>query len=166
MAEDLSKDVIVEKLRGAKWMMMTTSTKDGKLVPHPMVPQEVTEHADIWFFISLSGGQAAALKADPEVNIAVSEAGSWLSVSATVEFVEDKAKIQQLWNDRADTWFEGGKDDPDVGLLKVDSQSAQFWGMAGGKASSLLEIVKSKVTGERPSGSSGTVELWRRGSQL
>lgn len=158
MTTEISTQDVANTLRDAKWVMVTTINTDGTLLSHPMVPQEVSNDADMWFFISLSGGQSQALHAGPQVNVAVAEAGTWLSVAGTVEFGDDPAKINELWNDGAAQWFDG-KDDPALGLIKVTSTSAQFWGQPGGKVASLLQIVKSRVTGERTSGGSDTVEL-------
>ncbi|MCS5480740.1 pyridoxamine 5'-phosphate oxidase family protein [Corynebacterium sp. YIM 101645] len=158
MSDEITKEDVVAKLRDANWVMMTTTGADGKLVSHPMVPQQVTDDADVWFFISLRGGQADALKHSPQVNLAVSEAGTWLSVAAEVEFVNDRAKVDELWNKDVEGWFES-KDDPALGLIRADSESAQYWGLPGGKMSALARIVKSKVTGDTTGGDSETMEL-------
>lgn len=158
MADEITKEDVVDKLRDASWVMMTTAGADGKLVSHPMVPQQVTDDADVWFFISLTGGHAEALKASSQVNLSVAEAGAWLSVAADVTFIDDRAKIDELWNKDVEGWFEG-KDDPAVGLIRADSESAQFWGLPGGKMSALARIVKSRISGDRTGGDSGTMEL-------
>lgn len=157
--QELSQQDVVKTLRKATWVMLTTALADGTLLSHPMSPQEVTEDADVWFFVSLAGGQAEALRSGPHVNLAVSEAGSWLSVAGRAEFVEDRAKVDELWNDDAKAWFDGGKEDPNLGLLRVTSDSAEFWGVPGGKVSALAQIVKAKATGDRVQGGSATTEL-------
>ena len=49
---------------------------------------------------------------------------------------------------------------PEVCLLRVDSDSAEYWTSPGGTAATVLQWVKSKVTHSRMSvGESGTVEL-------
>lgn len=160
MAENaLTQQDVVKKLEGAKWVMLTSARSDGKLLSHPMVPQRVNEDADVWFFLSLTGDQADILRQTRDVNIAVDEAGSWLSVSGRAELVRDPALVDELWNDQAAAWFEGGKSDPSLGLLKVTSDSAQFWGTPGGKVAALAQVVRSRVTGQRPTGSSDTTEL-------
>lgn len=156
---DLSQEQVVEVLRGSRFVMLTSVSTDGKLHSHPMVPQEVTDDADVWFFIGLQGEQADDLRTNPEVNLAVSEAGSWLSVAGRLAFVDDRARIDELWNDSVSAWFDGGKDDPNLGLARFVGDSAQFWGQPGGKMTALASIVKAKVTGDRPKGESGTTEL-------
>lgn len=156
---DITQKDVTAALKKAPWVMLTTARSDGKLLAHPMVPQQVTDDSDLWFFLSLTGDQAEALRQGPHVNISVAEAGTWLSVSGTVAFVQDQAKIDELWNDPAAEWFEGGRTDSSLGLLKVASNSAQFWGTPGGKVRSIAELVKSRVSGDKPSGGSDTVPL-------
>ncbi|MFC7375511.1 MULTISPECIES: pyridoxamine 5'-phosphate oxidase family protein [unclassified Brachybacterium] len=157
--ENLSQQDVVDKLRASDLVMLTTALPDGKLLSHPMAIQEVTDDADVWFFIGLTGGQADALRQEPHVNLAVADAGSWLSVAGRAEFVDDHAKIDELWSDRAAAYFPDGKDDPDLGLLKVVGDSAQFWGLPGGKVAGIAQILKAKVSGERTAGGTGTTEL-------
>ena len=109
--------------------------------------------------VGLGTEQAQALQSNPQVNLSFAHLGSWLSVAGRVEVVDDRAKIDELWGDDVAAWYDGGKDDPDLGLVRVVSESAQFWGQPGGKASALASIVKARVSGERPKGQSATTEL-------
>lgn len=156
---ELTQEKVVEIMRGERFVMLTSVTEEGKLHSHPMTPQQVTDDGDVWFFIGLQGEQAQDLKNNPTVNAAFAETGSWLSVSGQVEFVEDQGKRDELWNEGVSAWFDGGKDDPNLGLVRFISESAQFWGQPGGKMAALANIVKSRVTGEKPSGTSETVEM-------
>lgn len=162
MSEDLTPQDVAERLRGAGPIMLTTVGGDGKLLSHPMTIQEVTDDVQLWFFVGLSGDQAVALRGEglgSEVNVAVSETGSWLSVAGHATFVEDRARVERLWNESAAAYFPGGVDDPDLGLLRVDPESAQAWGLRGGTVSALARMVAHRVTGSRPSGGSATTEL-------
>lgn len=156
--EELGQADVVKILRGGDSVMLATALADGKILAHPMAPQEVTEDADVWFFLALDGDQAKALQTNPEVNISIAEAGNWLSVAGRVEFVDDEAKVDELWSDSATAWFDDRRD-PNLGLIKVVTHSAQHWGLPGGKASGLFRMVRSKITGDRPSGGTQTTEL-------
>jgi len=39
----------------------------------------------------------------------------------------DRATIERLWNPYVAAWFEGGKDDPKLQLIRVDPGHAQIW---------------------------------------
>ncbi len=156
--EALTIDTVVEVLKKNRLVMITTALPDGKLLAHPMAIQEVDEDATLWFFVSKEGDQADALRQGSEVNVAVSDTGTWLSVAGSAEFVDDPAKVDELWTNSAEAYFTG-KDDPKLGLLKVTGESAQFWGVPGGKVAALVGIVASRITGNEPPGQSGTTEL-------
>ena len=50
----------------------------------------------------------------------------------------DRATIDRLWNRYVAAWFEGGKDDPKLALLRLDPERAEIWV----DASSLLAGIK------------------------
>ena len=39
----------------------------------------------------------------------------------------DRATIERLWNRFVAAWYEGGKDDPKLVLLRLDAEHAQIW---------------------------------------
>lgn len=156
--DELDRADVVKILRGSDSVMLATALADGTILAHPMAPQEVTEDADVWFFLALDGDQTKALRTNPEVNLSIAEAGNWLSVAGRVEFIDDQAKVDELWSDSAKAWFDDRRD-PNLGLIKIVTHSAQHWGLPGGKASGLFQMVKSKITGDRPAGGTQTTEL-------
>lgn len=156
--DELARADVVKILRDAGSVMLATAVADGSILSHPMTPQEVTEDADVWFFLGLDGDQAKALATNPAVNISVAEAGNWLSVAGRVEFVDDPTKVDKLWTDAASAWFED-RNDPNLALIKVTTDSAQHWGLPGGKVAGLAQIVKAKITGSRTPGGTATTEL-------
>lgn len=156
--EDISHEQVVDIMREERFVMLSTVTVEGKIVSHPMTPQEVTPRAEVWFLIGLQGDQATAIRSNPNVNLAFAETGSWLSISGVAGFVEDRGKVAELWDGQLDEYF-SGVDDPNLGLLKVTGQSAQYWGVPGGGMVAALKIAASRITGSEPPGKAGTVEL-------
>ncbi|AZL07717.1 general stress protein [Brevibacterium aurantiacum] len=138
--------------------MLATALNDGTILTHPMAPQEITDDADVWFYLDLGGDQTDALRTNPAVNISIAEAGNWLSVAGHIDFVDDRNKIKELWSKSVSAWF-ADSNDPSLGLVKVTTESAQHWGLPGGKLSGLVRIVKGKVAGDRSPGGTATTEL-------
>ena len=64
-----------------------------------------------------------------------------------------------MWNPVVEAWFPDGPDDPDLVLLKVDAESAEYWKAPGGRAATLLSYVKAKVNGEPMRGELGVVDF-------
>ncbi|WP_051687457.1 MULTISPECIES: pyridoxamine 5'-phosphate oxidase family protein [Micrococcales] len=158
---ELTLETIVEIMRSERFVMMTSvSRDDGRLHSHPMTPQLVTDDAEVWFFIGLDGGQADDIDKNPEINLSFAEVGSWLSVSGHVQFENsNRAMIDRLWTDSTAAWFEGGKEDPQLGLMRFVGESAQLWGNPSGRIASVAEIARTKLTDGAAEGPAGAIEL-------
>ena len=120
--------------------MLTSTAGDGALHARPMTPQQVTDDLESWFFISRSSEQAADLGARPDVNLSFDGSSDWLSVAGRATLVDDRALVKEMWNPVVEAWFPDGAEDPDVLLLRVDAESAEYWKAPGGRAASLALV--------------------------
>lgn len=75
--------------------------------------------------------------------------GLYACISGTLSLSDDRAKLDELWNAIAASWFEDGKRDDDVQLLRFKPRQAEVW-LTGGSLGFLYEIAKSKITGDKP----------------
>ena len=48
-------------------------------------------------------------------------------LSGEVRIDNDFGMIDKLWNRQVEAWFPGGKDDPNLALLRFDIDSAELW---------------------------------------
>lgn len=48
-------------------------------------------------------------------------------LSGTVMVDNDRAMIDKLWSKPVESWFPGGKDDPNLALLRFDIDEAELW---------------------------------------
>lgn len=156
--EELTQDRTVEIMREQRFVMLST-VLDGKIVSHPMTPMRVEDDASVWFFVGRSGEQGTALQGNPQVNLAFAETGSWLSVAGAAEFVDNRAKVEELWDDQLEAYFPQGADDPDLGLVKVRGESAQYWGIPGPRPVAAAKMLVAKLSGDEGPGVSGKTEL-------
>jgi general stress protein 26 len=160
MTDQLELDKVVQIMRGDRFCMLTSVGDQGRLQSHPMTPQEVTDDGDVWFFIDTTSQHASHIRAEKRVNLAFADGSTWLSVAGHGDVRQDREKIEQLWNPVVEAWFPEGKDSPNVGLLFVESDTAEYWDTPGGKVASALAFVKAKVTGDKPDvGESADVDL-------
>jgi general stress protein 26 len=149
MAE-LTQDKAVEIMRSERFCMLTSVGDEGRLHSHPMTPQEITDDGDAWFFIDTTSEHAENLRREKRVNLAFADSSTWLSVAGHASLRDDKDKIDELWSTTVEAWFPDGRDSPGVGLLLVESDSAEYWDSPGGRVASVLAYAKAKVTGGRP----------------
>lgn len=140
--------------------MLTTIDADGALVSRPMGVQDVDFDGDLWFFTSLTSHKAAEIRAHSAANAAFAGSSSWLSVAGTAEVVQDRAKIDELWGPVAAAWFPDGPSTPDLALIRLRAQSAEYWDSPGGRLATAISFVKAKVTGQAyDGGENAAVEL-------
>lgn len=79
------------------------------------------------------------------------QAGSkFISVSGTVEPIQDRTKMNQLWSEYLRVYFPGGPDSEEFCLLKVKSTWAEYWDMSGPltKLQYAFEAGKAYLRGE------------------
>jgi general stress protein 26 len=149
-------DNSVEKLRdlikGIKIAMLTTQEDDGTLRSRPMFTQETEFDGDLWFFTAESSPKVDEIQQQRQVNVSYVGKDTYLSVSGKAQLVRDRQKINEMWNPMYKAWFPNGKDDPDLALLKVHVEQAEYWQSPSGTVVKLAGFAKALVTGERYEG--------------
>lgn len=160
MSDSASISKVTDIINDSHIGMFTTLNEAGALVSRPLAVQDVQDDGDMWFFTSANSSQVAHVRANPAVNVCFGRRTEWVSVAGTADVVTDRQKIHDMWNQVVEAWFPDGPDTPEVVLLHVHSDSAEYWTSPGGTAATVLQWIKSKVTHSRMSvGESGTVEL-------
>lgn len=146
--EELEK--LTSIIRDVEVAMLTTND-GGVLRSRPMQTQQAEFDGDLWFFTSSNTHKAEEIEKDNRVNVsyAAPEDNSYVSVSGTAEIVTDKAKMEELWSPILKAWFPKGLDEPDIILLKVNVDQAEYWDSASSSLVQAFGLLKSLVTGER-----------------
>jgi general stress protein 26 len=136
--------------------MMTTYGASGPR-SIPMARQEVEPSAELWFITARDTEHVDDIRTNPQVSVTFSARDSWVALVGRASVVDDRAKLEELWNTFAEAWLPGGPEDPDATLLKVDVQRAEYWDTPGSKVASLISFVKAKTTGDTLDADHGTV---------
>jgi general stress protein 26 len=154
----------IEKLRdltkGIDICMLTTND-GGVLRSRPMSTQDFEFNGDLWFFTDLKTHKAEEIKKDNRVNVSyvASSRTSYVSVSGTASLVKDQQKIDEYWKASHKAWFPKGKDDPDLILLKVEVEQAEYWDFASGILIHAYSFLRSMLTGAEPDDSGDSKKL-------
>jgi len=130
-------------------------------------PVPMSQYADrdlnvLWFITAKGTDIVESLASGPkEARYLVAEgaANLYATVDGKASLSNDKAKLDELWNVVADAWFEGGEQDPDVQLVRVDLSEAEVWTTTG-RLGFLYEIAKAQTTDQKPDmGAHGTLRF-------
>ena len=136
-------------IKDQRTAMLTTRAANGSLVTRPMTCQEAEFVGILWFLGWLDGDAATQIQADPKVNVAFTKEGAWVSIAGTASVSHDPAKARELWSPFAKAYFQCEAEDPKVGVMRVEAESAEYWDSPG-KPIQLLGIAKALVTGSEP----------------
>lgn len=146
--EDVKK--LIEKIKDIKVAMMTTMETDGSLRSRPMRHSDVKADGIIWFFTGYESGKSHEIQNDSHVNLSYSEPKDelYVSVSGRASLTRDRAMIDELWSPALTAWFPEGKDDPNIGLIRVSIDKAEYWDAPNSVMVHLYGMVKAAITGE------------------
>lgn len=143
---------LAEIIRGLKFAMLTTQDPDGRLRSRPMATQNQEFDGDLWFFTSRKSGKIDSIKRDQHVNLSYADPDDkrFASISGRAEIVTNPARIKDLWTPSMKTWFPKGPEDPDICLIRVYAESAEYWDSPSGAIVHLLGFARALLTGEHP----------------
>jgi general stress protein 26 len=137
--------------------MMTTYGPEGPRSV-PMARQQVEASAELWFISARDTRHVEDVVRDPQVSLTFSSRDAWVALTGRASVVDDRAKLEELWNTFAEAWLPGGPGDPNAVLLKVDVDQAEYWDTPGGKIASMISLAKTKLTGDTYDAEHGTLE--------
>lgn len=152
--EQMSREQAVDKLKDLikdiRISMFTSVAPDGSLHSRPMANQELGEDGILWFFTWRDSEKVDEFEHNPNVNVSFSDpkAQTYVSVVGRARMVEDEAKKQELWNPALKAWFPDGLDDPNLGLIGVDVEGAEYWDSPSSAVVHLYGVVKATLTGK------------------
>lgn len=139
-------------IKDTRFGMYTHRHAGGMLHSQPLTTQNrsVDEDATLYFFVPRNGEIVGHLAEDNGVNVAYAnpDSDSYVSIAGRASVLEDPARKEALFNAAAKAWFPDGPQDPNLALLAVRIEHAEFWDVKESKVSQLLKIAKATVTGE------------------
>lgn len=144
--KELSKDIGI--------CMFCTELTVLPIATRPMSVEDVDDQGNLWFISSRKSNKNFEIKHDDRVQLIFSKSAEakFLSVYGNATVYRDKATIEAIWSPMDKAWFEEGKDDPDVTVIKVSPSDAYYWDTESGKVVSLLKIAASAITGAKADG--------------
>jgi general stress protein 26 len=108
-------------------MLGLDGVEDGHT--RPMTAQVEGESGPVWFFTANDTAMVHKLGGGHRAVAAFASKGHdvFASIHGTLRVDNDRGAIDRLWNPFVAAWYEGGKDDPKLTLLRFDVEHAQVW---------------------------------------
>jgi general stress protein 26 len=108
-------------------MLGLDGVEDGHA--RPMTAQIEGARGPIWFFTAKDNAIVQKLAKDNRAIATFTSKGHDLfaTIHGQISLDNDRATIERLWNRFVAAWYEGGKDDPKLALLRLDAERAEIW---------------------------------------
>lgn len=142
---------LAERIEGIGVAMMTTIGDHGRLRSQPMVAQLSHDSNGLWFFTSTSSPAALNIQQRPAVNLSYVDlaAKRYISVAGRARLVRDSDRIREMWNSTVATWFPKGINDPELTLIEVDVEEADYWDDSNSTFVSITGFLR-ELMGDKP----------------
>ena len=110
-------------------MLGLACVRDGHTQPMTAQFEDETEGGPIWFFTAKDNSLVKAMGDghDGVLNFAGKAHDVFACLHGRLTKNNDPAMIDRLWNKFVAAWFEGGKTDPKLQLLRFDPAEGQIW---------------------------------------
>jgi general stress protein 26 len=131
--------------------MFCTQLDQLPISSRPMSCNEVDDEGNLWFISNARSNKNFEIRQDDKVQLFFSKISDshYLSVFGSASVYTDHTTIEQHWTPIAKAWFEEGKDDPDVTVIKVTPSDAYYWDTKDGRAIAFLKWATAAVTGAK-----------------
>ena len=147
---DLAGDEAVEKIRAVVGKAETCFlvTRGGV---RPMGVRDCDERGAIWFLSDKHSRKNAQIEANGEVELyfQASEHSGFLHLTGHAIVMHDKALIEKLWTPLARVWFQEGKDDPCISVIRVFPTQGQYWDNKHGDAVAGVKMLVGAALGKQ-----------------
>lgn len=130
--------------------MLTTADADGNLRSRPLATLQMDSEGKLWFFTALSSGKVDEIDQHRKVNLSYAhvERQDYVSISGHARLFRDPEKMQELWTPWVQPWFPDGLNDPDLALLEVTVDDAEYWDAPASRTQRLFGLATALSTGK------------------
>lgn len=138
-----SLQILGEVTANMKICMFATTDYLGKIRSRPMTTMQMDEKGSLWFFANVNSDLSGEIKNDGLVCLSYYDcrSESYMSITGVAALVSARKKIDELWDDDFEKWYEGGKEDPALTLIRVNPEEVLYWDQASSKLISIVSNV-------------------------
>jgi general stress protein 26 len=140
---------IGELIKDVRICMLTTAGSDGSFDSRPMATQETDFDGTVYFLTRHDSGKVNEIENDAHVSLIYADPSNhnYVAAKGKAQISRDKEKIDELWNPMFKAWFPEGKDDPNIAVLRVEVDEANYWEASSSKLVFGVKYLARAITG-------------------
>jgi len=140
-----------ELLEHFRTAMLITHTGDGHLRARPMVIAGLEPSCLVWLISSDDSAKIHEIEKNRSVHLSMQREGeTYLSLDGHADITEDQDKINELWREDYARYFPVGPDDPNIALIAITPERAEYWEYTGESRTGVLSSPDAFVHGTKP----------------
>jgi general stress protein 26 len=138
---------IIEKVG----VCMATTRFPGGLRARPLEARPDRSAGIIWFVTDKRSSKEHEIEIEHDIGLVFidSKDKAYLSLTGRAQVCRDRAITARIWKSTDSLWWDGPCD-PNVCVLLVRPATAELWDGPASTAVAVLELVKARLTGEKP----------------
>lgn len=151
-----------DKIKEVRTAMLTTYNQEKGFSSRPMGTADVDADGNIWFFTNEYSEKASEISVENRVSLTYSDPKdhTYLSILGDAQLVDDRKKMEELWNPFIKAFFPKGLDDPKITLIKITPTDAEYWDSSSSSMVVLFNMLKAVVSGKQyDEGKHGKIDL-------
>jgi len=127
-------------------MLGLDGARDGHTQPMTAIFDDSTDKT-LWFFTTRDNTLVQALGQSHRAIASFTAKGHDLfaTIHGAISEDTDPAAVERLWNPHVAAWYEGGKSDPRLCLIRLDTEKATIW-----KNGSSIGAAITRLLGQDP----------------
>jgi general stress protein 26 len=125
--------------------------ENNEIISRPMNTAGIDEDGTLWFLSRKDSLKNMQVENNNLVHLMYLDTGRnhYLSLTGNAVILQDRDRINELWSPLAKAWFEEGKDDPELSLIKVTPDKGHYWDTKNGKLVTMIKIAAAAITGKK-----------------
>ena len=118
----------------------------------PMAPNPDPDGQCLWFFAKTDSDivRSISVGARAHFTIVGKNHDYHACMSGPIKVIKDPERIERYWSSVVETWFEGGKTDPTLTMLRISLEDAAIWVSTDNPLAFGWEIAKANLKDRTP----------------
>ena len=147
-----SKQKVWDLIKDIQVAMLASDDGGGTMRARSMVAQQQSFDGELWFFSWANSPKMDEIRRNQRVLLTYADPSNqnYVSINGTADVVRDRNKIRELWSEGLRTWFPKGSDDPNIALIRVEVDAAEYWDSPSSTMVHAYGYIKAQLTGEPP----------------
>jgi len=146
-----TKEHLIEILKDFDTAMLVTHSQSVGIHARPMNIAELTDSGDVILVTRDDTAKVDEILADAAAALTFQAHRKFATLNGWAKVERDPAQVDRLWNAAWKVWFPQGKSDPNLRLIRFETDNGEYWDNAGGNGIKyLLRAVSALAKKSRP----------------